>query len=191
MTDSSYRNNCDISFIRDNFRFREKPPSKSESWKFLSFILLLVVFFLINLKMRIHGAKLKYSRNYIDSFINGYTEKDMRSCAALNYEDRSNSMYLFFKTLSKEFHRRPDKKSSFVQKETPRALAQENREALETDDVEKHVVIRVNPTRTIKNPEDPIRSILLPVLIIGLLVALVVRAVWDVARSDVSDGHGF
>lgn len=183
---SSLRNNCDISFIRQNFTFRvREKTSRSESWKFLSFSLLVVVVVLIHFKMRICVAKLKLRRNFVDSFIQGYTERDMRSCMPPEYENRSKSVYLFFKSFSEEFHTRY-KVSQSVEKKTSREFSHEDTEEVEfTQENEEPDMVRIHAARTIKKPKDPIStSCILPCLIILLLAVLTIRAMWDVARND-------
>lgn len=168
---SSLRNNCDISFIRQNFTFRvREKTSRSESWKFLSFSLLVVVVVLIHFKMRICVAKLKLRRNFVDSFIQGYTERDMRSCMPPEYENRSKSVYLFFKSFSEEFHTRY-KVSQSVEKKTSREFSHEDTEEVEfTQENEEPDMVRIHAARTIKKPKDPIStSCILPCLIILLL----------------------
>ncbi|XP_017300589.1 uncharacterized protein LOC108252694 [Diaphorina citri] len=109
-TERSFRNHCDIVFIKDNFRFKERSPVRTEYWKIISFVIVVVLFFLVNLKIRIHGAKLKYSKSYVDSFVFSYNDNDRRTCS--EFEDKSRSMYLFFKTLSHDFHKRPGTKDN-------------------------------------------------------------------------------
>ncbi|KAI5753106.1 hypothetical protein M8J77_023500 [Diaphorina citri] len=119
-TERSFRNHCDIVFIKDNFRFKERSPVRTEYWKVISFVIVVVLFFLVNLKIRIHGAKLKYSKSYVDSFVFSYNDNDRRTCS--EFEDKSRSMYLFFKTLSHDFHKRPGTKDN---ESLARVIAQE------------------------------------------------------------------
>lgn len=119
-TERSFRNHCDIVFIKDNFRFKERSPVRTEYWKIISFVIVVVLFFLVNLKIRIHGAKLKYSKSYVDSFVFSYNDNDRRTCS--EFEDKSRSMYLFFKTLSHDFHKRPGTKDN---ENLARVIAQE------------------------------------------------------------------
>lgn len=173
----SYRNHCDISFIRDNFRFREKPPSRPDFWKLLSFFSLVVLFLLVNLKIRIHGAKLKYNKNYIDSFVHGYSKQDMRVCPVASLHQRSKSVYLLFATLSKEFH-------GGVRERANQAIAQEEVKPVQSGDVESDTA-RATP-KTIKKSKESIKDILMPGFIIVLLLTLTMKAVWDVVGNNVS-----
>lgn len=183
----SYRNHCDIHFIREHFRFREKPPTRIAYWKIISFLLLVTVFFLLNLKIRIYAAKVKYSKNLVERFIHGYTELDKKVCSELQFL-HSKSIYCLFKTLSNDFHRIPKRVEAKSQTKPlfdDPFVDYEEEELIYVKDVGEKVTTFTG--KKIKKQNDPVKDYnILPVMIIVLLIILTGKTVWDVTGNMVS-----
>uniref|UniRef100_A0A8D8LZI8 Uncharacterized protein n=1 Tax=Cacopsylla melanoneura TaxID=428564 RepID=A0A8D8LZI8_9HEMI len=177
--DRSFRNHCDIRFLKENFRFREKPPARTPVWKIISFTMFVIMFFLVNLTIRrIQGVKIKYTKNVVDSFIFGFHEFDRRSCAEEKFQNKTKSVYWVFKTLSNDFHRIPDK--FVIKSKSKRVIAQENGSdrAMEREPRKPGS----NPNIKMKKGDTSVEKYneyILPVMIILLLVILTAKTVWD------------